>query len=240
VVLTQSDMDPSNFGVAHDGRAVIFDVATIQALPDTLAKFTLFKTTNFARRVAAYMFSPAYKDALVASSNFAALAAVRQHLTMGDDDLGKVNLACFLLGAEPPFPLFLPLGVDANGIVTPRRRTASKCTSAYTSPAIIYLDGGSPLSKKGCTDRRVISTTTHIATPSMPTNAATTSKSNAPSCDNPKPTLNSIYATCGGWYNFLLSYGLKPWNPDDVEEGKRIAEAMLEYALKDWEESMKG
>ena len=87
------------------------------------------------------------------------------------------------------------------------------------------------------TDRRGTFTTTHIATVIMP--ATTSSKSNAQSSGMPKPTLNSIYATCGGWYNVLLSYGLKPWNPDDVEEGKRIAQAMLESALQDWKESMK-
>ena len=74
----------------------------------------------------------------------------------------------------------------------------------------------------------------------MPANVATTSKSNTQSGDNPRPTLNSIYAGCGGWYNFLLSYGLKPWDTDDVDEGKRIAQAMLDQALKDWEESLRG
>jgi len=74
----------------------------------------------------------------------------------------------------------------------------------------------------------------------MPANATTASSSNTQSSDNPKPTLNSIYETCGGWYNFLLSYGLKPWNPDDVDEGKRIAQTMLENAMNDWEESMRG
>ena len=87
------------------------------------------------------------------------------------------------------------------------------------------------------TTDRGICTTIHIPTAIMP--AATASKSNAQNSNMRKPTLNSMYATCGGWYNFLLSYGLKPWDPDDVEEGKRIAQGMLEYALQDWEESMK-
>jgi hypothetical protein len=62
----------------------------------------------------------------------------------------------------------------------------------------------------------------------MPANATTSSR--------PKPTLNSIYAKLGGWQKFLLSYGLKPYNDDDVEEGKSIAQAMLDQDLKEWEE----
>jgi len=73
----------------------------------------------------------------------------------------------------------------------------------------------------------------------MPANASTASKSNTWS-DGPKPTLNMIYASCGGWYNFLLSYGLKPLDTDDVDEGKRIAQGILENALRDWEESRRG
>jgi len=73
----------------------------------------------------------------------------------------------------------------------------------------------------------------------MPANTATTSTSVWASSEH-KPTLNAIYGTCGGWYNFLLSYGLKPWNPDDVDEGKRIAQAMLKSAVEDWEEARRG
>ena len=72
----------------------------------------------------------------------------------------------------------------------------------------------------------------------MPSNT-TTSKSNTQSSVGRKPTLNSIYASFGGWQNFLLSYGLKPYNDDDVQEGKRIAQVMLENALEEWEESTK-
>jgi hypothetical protein len=31
----------------------------------------------------------------------------------------------------------------------------------------------------------------------------------------------------GGWTNFLLSYGLKPFNDDEAEEGKRILEGLV-------------
>jgi len=65
--------------------------------------------------------------------------------------------------------------------------------------------------------------------------SGTTSKSK--SSGKPKPTLNSIYAGFGGWQNFLLSYGLKPYNDDDVQEGKKIAQTLLEHNLADWAES---
>ena len=101
VVLTQSDMDISNFGVALDGRAVVFDIATIQALPRTLAEFTLLRTTNFAKAVSAYVFDADHSAALLASANFSSLTEVRIYLSTGNDDLGKFNSACYLLGAEP-------------------------------------------------------------------------------------------------------------------------------------------
>jgi len=79
--------------------------------------------------------------------------------------------------------------------------------------------------------------TTHLATAIMPTN--TTSNSNTQSSGKPKPTLNSLYASFGGWQNFLLSYGLKPYDDDDVEEGRRIAQELLKNNLEEWEASMK-
>ncbi|KAF8173518.1 hypothetical protein K438DRAFT_1980778 [Mycena galopus ATCC 62051] len=88
VVLTQSDMDASNFGVALDGRPVVFDAATIQALPKTLANYTLLRTTEFATAVSAHIFDAGERAALLASPNFASLAAARKHLFMGNDDLG--------------------------------------------------------------------------------------------------------------------------------------------------------
>ena len=92
VVLTQSDMDASSFGVALDGRAVVFDAATIQALLMTLADFTLLRTTNFAKAVSTYVFDAHERATLLASSNFEALAEVKNHLSIGNDGLGKFNL----------------------------------------------------------------------------------------------------------------------------------------------------
>jgi len=109
VVLTQSDMNQSNFGVAlDDGRPVIFDAATIQALPKTLADFTLLQTTSFAKAVSAYVFHPVESNALLKSPSFISLAEVRSYLSMSDDDLGKFNLACFSLGADTLDPSFFP------------------------------------------------------------------------------------------------------------------------------------
>ena len=108
VVLTQSDMDPSNFGVALDGRPVIFDAATIQALPKTLADFTLLRTTAFARAVSAHVFKPDESNALLTSASFTSLAEVRRYLHVGDDDLGKFNLACFSLGVDTLAASFFP------------------------------------------------------------------------------------------------------------------------------------
>jgi len=88
VVLTQSDMDRSNFGVALDGRPVIFDAATIQALPKTLADFTLLRTTAFARDVSVHLFKPDEIHALLMSASFTSLAEVRSYLRVGNDDLG--------------------------------------------------------------------------------------------------------------------------------------------------------
>jgi hypothetical protein len=68
----------------------------------------------------------------------------------------------------------------------------------------------------------------------MPAN----SKSDGQSSKKRKPTLNSIYASFGGFRQFLLCYGLKLHNADDVEEGKRIAQTMLDSDLQEWEESL--
>jgi hypothetical protein len=67
--------------------------------------------------------------------------------------------------------------------------------------------------------------------------ANTTLKSTSQSSGKSKPTLKSIYDSFGGRHNFLLSYGLKPCNADDVEEGDSIAHMMLEHDLEDWEET---
>ena len=96
VVLTQSDMDASNFGVGLDGRAVLFDAATIQALPVTLANFTLLRTTPFATAVSQHVFDADKMVTRLASPSLKSLAEVRQFLSNTfDDSLGTFGLACF-------------------------------------------------------------------------------------------------------------------------------------------------
>ncbi|KAI0320152.1 hypothetical protein OF83DRAFT_656388 [Amylostereum chailletii] len=43
----------------------------------------------------------------------------------------------------------------------------------------------------------------------------------------------------GGWKGFMRSYGLKPEDLDDVEEGKKILEAFKEQDRDEWEEAQK-
>jgi len=50
------------------------------------------------------------------------------------------------------------------------------------------------------------------------------------------PSHNSIYSSFGGWQGFMHSYGLKPSDLGDVEEGKRIVEGFKANDKQDWEE----
>ena len=119
-MLTQSDMHACNFGVAVDGRPVVFDVATVQALPATLAHFTLLRTTKFAKDVGAQLLSVREQVALLTSPNFDSLWEVRDRLRMGTDDLGKFwrLIVRASLGADihsPSTP-----GVDKDGNIKPK------------------------------------------------------------------------------------------------------------------------
>ncbi|OQE36691.1 hypothetical protein PENCOP_c011G04381 [Penicillium coprophilum] len=40
------------------------------------------------------------------------------------------------------------------------------------------------------------------------------------------PAERAIVRSYGGWTYFMLSFGLKPWEDDDSEEGKKILEAL--------------
>ena len=48
------------------------------------------------------------------------------------------------------------------------------------------------------------------------------------------------YKDFGGFNNFMHSYGLKPWDHDDIQEGKRIIEAFREQDRAEWEEAQRG
>ncbi|KAF8876823.1 hypothetical protein BD779DRAFT_1559227 [Infundibulicybe gibba] len=50
---------------------------------------------------------------------------------------------------------------------------------------------------------------------------------------------NYYYESFGGWTNFMHSYGLKPWNDDDVEEGKQIVEGFKRQDKFEWEEAQR-
>ncbi|KAF7718687.1 Uncharacterized protein PECH_001466 [Penicillium ucsense] len=41
------------------------------------------------------------------------------------------------------------------------------------------------------------------------------------------PAQRSIVKSYGGWTMFLRSFGLKPWNTEDAEEGLRILNALV-------------
>ena len=77
LVLTQSDMDRSNFGVDTAGRPVILDPGEIGWLPQSFGLFTLFNTTGFARVVAEHLFTPEAAAVLRAHPNLNSMAEVK-------------------------------------------------------------------------------------------------------------------------------------------------------------------
>jgi len=77
LVLTQSDMDRSNFGVDTEGRSVILDCGEIGWLPESLELFTLFRTTGFASSVAEHLYTPEDAATLRKRPNLHAMAGVK-------------------------------------------------------------------------------------------------------------------------------------------------------------------
>ncbi|KAJ5669732.1 hypothetical protein N7462_010802 [Penicillium macrosclerotiorum] len=53
-----------------------------------------------------------------------------------------------------------------------------------------------------------------------------------PSTDGLQPPLTpaerTIVKSYGGWTSYMHSFGLKPWDMDDIDEGKRIVEAFVQ------------
>ncbi|KAJ2916209.1 hypothetical protein MD484_g4183, partial [Candolleomyces efflorescens] len=78
VVLTQSCMAAANFGVDLDGRAVLFDASTIQALPVTLADFSLLRTTLFGKAVSRRVFGDEEMAVRLRSPSMNALAEEKE------------------------------------------------------------------------------------------------------------------------------------------------------------------
>ena len=91
-MLTQSDMDPSNFGVDTAGRPVIFDFGQIGWLPESLANYSLLGTTLFASGVSAGVLDDRLRP-VAESSNVKSMSAVRVHLGMSfSHDLGAFGI----------------------------------------------------------------------------------------------------------------------------------------------------
>ncbi|KAJ5193510.1 hypothetical protein N7449_009652 [Penicillium cf. viridicatum] len=42
------------------------------------------------------------------------------------------------------------------------------------------------------------------------------------------PAERAIVKSYGGWTSFMHCFGLKPWDSDDAEEGKRILEVFVQ------------
>ena len=49
----------------------------------------------------------------------------------------------------------------------------------------------------------------------------------------------AYYKAYGGFNNFMHMHGLKSWDHDDIQEGKRIIEAMREADRQEWEEEQR-
>ncbi|KAL1678077.1 hypothetical protein EV122DRAFT_290601 [Schizophyllum commune] len=90
LVLTQSDMDSSNFGVDTVGRPVIFDFGQIGWLPESLANYSLLGTSTFASGVSAGVLGDSLRS-VAESANVKSMGAVRMHLGMSfSHDLARM------------------------------------------------------------------------------------------------------------------------------------------------------
>ena len=92
-MLTQSDMDPSNFGVDTAGRPVIFDFGQIGWLPESLANYSLLGTSTFASGVSAGVLRDSLRT-VAESPNVKSMGVVRMHLGMSfSHDLGAFGIS---------------------------------------------------------------------------------------------------------------------------------------------------
>ncbi|KAG8946888.1 hypothetical protein FRC04_011315 [Tulasnella sp. 424] len=97
LVLTQSDINAGNFGVDDEGRPCIFDFDEIGWLSESLADYTLLRTTAFAADVAKSLDTRT-------SPNLASMGRVRSFLVM----------------SSPPC-----LGLDDDGYLKKRKQAPS-------------------------------------------------------------------------------------------------------------------
>lgn len=70
----------------------------------------------------------------------------------------------------------------------------------------------------------------------MPSKKSSSKKSSEGSSKSSGQKSNYQYhKEAGGYNNFMHSHGLKPWDDDDVQEGKAILDAFREYDRQDAE-----
>ena len=53
------------------------------------------------------------------------------------------------------------------------------------------------------------------------------------------PAERAIVKSYGGWTRFMQSFGLKPWDDEDADEGKKILEAFAAEDEKEEKEKRK-
>ncbi|KAF8346230.1 hypothetical protein F5887DRAFT_1073874 [Amanita rubescens] len=92
VILTQSDMDASNFGVDEAGKTVLFGFGQIGWLPLSLAKFTMSSTVRFTADVAKFL---------------------RWSCSSNEVSMREISI-CLWMASEPS------LGLDENGYPRPK------------------------------------------------------------------------------------------------------------------------
>lgn len=68
---------------------------------------------------------------------------------------------------------------------------------------------------------------------SMPDNKSSSSSGYVPKSDY------AYYKDFGGFNNFMHSYGLKPYDHNDIQEGKAIIEGFREQDRYEWEQKQK-
>ena len=113
--------------------------------------------------------------------------------------------------------------------------------SAYSSDSRAHQENASP-------SKPSMSSTSAHANPSAPgvqdkvaaqnvKAAADLSTGGNPLESDEETSRESVYDSYGGYENFMHSFGLKPWDADDVEEGQRIAESMIAQDEEDEEDA---
>jgi hypothetical protein len=91
-------MDASNFGVDAAGRPVVLDFAEIGWLPESLDLYTLLRSTAFAMKVAAHLFSPDEAELLNSQPNMNSITRVRALLVQGAQPSLSMSVHSHLLG----------------------------------------------------------------------------------------------------------------------------------------------